>query len=192
MKMTKISILNLLIFVGIQNGHNQVFVNLNFESARIPNTASPGSLVPISAGLPGWTGYFVSNSATNQTSQVVYDGFSLGGSAISINDSNTYPGFAALQRNYSAYLFGGIGGTAVISQTGLVPSGTKSLFVDIQQSFSVYNVPFTVSLNGQTINLVPVETFPAYTLYGGDISSFAGQVATLAFANPPPTSNLPA
>jgi hypothetical protein len=185
MKTIKIKFFALFLLIMIQNGHAQGFVNLNFEQASIPNATSPGSLIPISDGFPGWSGYFVSSTATNQATQAAYDGFSLGGSEISINDTNTGSGFVPLQGNYSAYLFGGAGGSAVISQIGLVPSGTKSLLIDIQQSASSFNVPFTVSLNGQTINLVSLQTFPTYILYGGDVSSFAGLVSTLTLVNPP-------
>jgi hypothetical protein len=34
--------------------------------------------------------------------------------------------------------------------------------------------------------MIPIKTFPAYTLYAGDISSFAGQTATLSFTEPAP------
>lgn len=188
MKTMKNGMLIALLLILKQHASAQGFVNLDFESANIPNGTSPGSLIPISDGLPGWTGFFISGTTTNLATQVAYDGISLGGAEISINDAKTGNGFSPLQGNFSAYLFGGPGlGSAAISQTGLVPSGTESLLVDIQQSPSPFNVPFIVSLNGQDISLVPLQTFSDYTLYGADISSFAGSVSTLTFINPPPT-----
>ena len=44
---------------------------------------------------------------------------------------------------------------------------------------------FTVSLGGQAVNVVPLQVFSRYTLYGADISTFAGQVAALSFTEPP-------
>jgi len=39
--------------------------------------------------------------------------------------------------------------------------------------------------------MLPMTTFPSYTLYGGDISSFAGQVATLSVTEAAPAHGLP-
>src|SRR5208282_3134001 len=162
-----------------QNAEAQGFMNLNFESANIPNSTSPNSPIPITAGLPNWSGYFISSTATNQVTQVTYDGISLGGNAISVIDSNA-PSFEPLQGRYSAFLFGGGSDpfySATISQTGMVPSGTESLLIDAYLS----GASFVVTLGGQTINMVPLQTFSNYTLYGGDISSFAGELETLSF-----------
>jgi hypothetical protein len=180
------------LLVGNQIGFAQGFVNLDFESVNISGY-SPRSQIPVSDGLPGWTALFVSSTGTNFASQVLFDGISLGGAGISINDSSLYPGFVPFQGSYCATLFGGpfIGPTLVsaeISQTGLVPVGTQSLLVDIQQSGPPF---FVVFLGGQVINMIPLQAFANYTVYGGDVSSFAGQVATLTFAQPAPPSNPP-
>jgi hypothetical protein len=113
-----------------------------------------------------------------------------------VNDSNatieTVP--LPLQGKYGVCLQGGPFNSpelfsAEISQTGLVPSGAKSLLIDMQY---VYDSPLAiVSLGGQVISMMPVETFPTYTVYGGDISAFAGQVETLTLAEPSPASNPP-
>ena len=71
--------------------------------------------------------------------------------------------------------------SATISQTGIVPTGTESLQVQIGN----YGDPFIVSLGGQSINMVPLATFAHYTLYGGDVSSFGGHLETLSFTAPP-------
>ena len=160
----------------------QSFVNLNFESANHTGYAPGSQNVPISSLMPGWSGYFLTSSMTNQVTQIWYDVISLGGYAISVNDTNGGIGpIIPLQGKYSAYLFGGSGNvSAKISQTGLVPSGSKSITMDIN---TFYN--FTVTLGGQTINMVPLQIFSNYTLYGGDISSFSGQLAELSITAPP-------
>jgi hypothetical protein len=175
-------IVAIALLAGKQTGVPQSFANLNFESANLSGY-SPGSQnVPINLALPGWSGYFLTSTITNQTAQVWYDEMSLGGYAISVNDTNN--GFGTvipLQGKYSTYLFGGSGNvSARISQTGLVPGGTKTLLMDVNQYFG-----FGVTLGGQTINMVPLQTFNNYTLYGGDISSFSGQLAELSITAPP-------
>src|SRR5262249_2300528 len=120
-------------------------------------------------------------------SQVVgYDNFALDGPSVSIIDADML-GYPVLAGNYSALVLGatlstGEGIPATISQTALVPAGTKSVVVDMSWQLASP----VVSLGGQTINMIPIKTFPTYTLYAGDISSFAGQTATLSFTEPPP------
>ena len=171
--------------------YSQGFINLNFESANIPGSTEVGSLVPISAGLPGWSGYYISSASTDQETQVAYDGISIGGAVISILDINAAqygPNFNPIEGRYSAALFGegGVPVSTMISQTGLVPGGTMSLRAKWWST-----VDPVVTLGGQTVNMVPLETFPTYTLYGGDISSFAGKVVTLSFTEPPPAQGSP-
>ena len=45
---------------------------------------------------------------------------------------------------------------------------------------------FVVTLGGQTVSLSPLQTFPNYTVYGGNISVFAGQSETLTITQNPP------
>ena len=170
-------------------GFAQSFVNLDFESTNLSGYPL-FSDVPISAAMPGWSGYYSTTTATGQTSVVSYDGISIGGAIISIIDSNAMPyGFSPIQGKFSAALFGQGHSTPVsstINQTGLVPSGTMSL----QARMASGTAP-VMMLGGQVINTVPLTVFPTYTLYGGDISTFAGQVATLSFTEPPPTFSSP-
>src|ERR1019366_7548733 len=83
------------------------FGNLNFESAQIPSSTPPG-YVSVATGLPGWTVYlFQPAFGVEPQSQVFYDGTSLGGAFVAINDANTGFGFAPLQGRFSAVLYGG-------------------------------------------------------------------------------------
>ena len=167
------------------------FRNLNFESANIPPGPRSVHLFSTNAGVPGWTVYLYQPAyGVEPLPQVVYDGTSIGGAFVAINDANTGFGFAPLQGTYSAVLYGGGGPSdqsATISQTGLVPGGTLSLRAFMQWSL----VAPVVTVGGQTINMVPLQTFPNYTLYGGDISAFAGQVVALSFTEPPPAPAVP-
>ena len=159
--------------LGRQCGFSQSFVNLDFESANIAPGTPINSGVSTTDALPGWA----------VTAQVGYDFLSGGGAIISIVDTNLGGEFAPLQGQYSAMLFGGEGGATTLSQTGTVPIGTKSLQVDLTgRDVSL----LIVSMGGQTIQLSPLATFSNYTQYGGDISSFAGQMTTLGFTEQPP------
>ncbi len=170
----------------------QGFFNLDFESANIAGY-SPGNNVPTNAAIPGWTAYyFQTGRGGGPASEVAYDALSLGGSVISVNDTNTYAGFVPLQGRFSVLLFGGsFQVSSMIGQRGLVPNGTQSLQMEI--STDGYLLPlgqFIVTLNGQAISMVPLATFPTYTLYGGDVSSFGNQLAALEITAPGVTSGV--
>jgi hypothetical protein len=48
--------------------------------------------------------------------------------------------------------------------------------LDANEQFS----SFLVTVGGQTVNMTPLQAFPSYTLYGGNISAWAGHGATLS------------
>jgi hypothetical protein len=168
------------------------FQDLNFERATLTNY-SPGSIqVQVSDALPNWSAYLFNGQTLPQT-YVWYDGLSLGGAAISVVDGKwpggVYPSLTPIQGSFSLLLFGGGMGndvSSIISQTGLVPSGTMSL----QVKMSWFYAAPVITLGGQTVSMVPLATFPSYTLYGSDVSPLAGQVATLSITEPPPAYGL--
>lgn len=146
------------------------FQNLNFESANVTGV-SPGSSISAAKAFPGWT----------TSLSPVYDAISIGGPLISVIDRNVgVPGAGPLQGNFSAFLFGSQGVTATLSQTGSVPNGTQSLLMDVY----VFT-DFDVTINGQQLNMVPLSGTSNDRVYGADISSFAGQTATLSLIVPP-------
>jgi hypothetical protein len=190
---TKAILLLFLIVVSYgQPTHAQgAFQNLDFESAKVAGYTPGGGGISVSAAFPGW-----SVTSPGYT-PVFYDGESVGGAAISIWDSNIttvypYPGsrFTVLDDNFSAILFGGEFGPATLSQTGLVPTDSRSLQMLVGTGF--YDVYFSVSLGGHTIQMIPLASFSNCTLYGGDISSLAGQLETLSLtALTPPSPIIP-
>ena len=158
------------------------FGNLDFESANV-SQYTPASTVPISDALPGWAGFL----GGTPVSTAWYDANSLAGASIAVIDSGLAShGYSPLSGNYSALLFGEGGPfpavPATISQTGDIPAGTLSLLVMMRWQSAT---PI-VSLGGQNLNMIPLQTFPNYTLYGANIASFAGQTTTLSFTAPPP------
>jgi hypothetical protein len=162
------------------------FVNLNFEQAAIP----PGSLnfVTASSGMPGWTIY--NNIAGN--GQILYDTYTLGSPAVGIHDGR-YPQNGALvplQGTYSAFLqpnnspYPGLGGA--IGQVGTVPSAAHSL-----RFYAVGVDPaLLVSFGGHSLSLMPIGSGPNYTIYGADISPYAGQTGELLFQAVNPVGRL--
>jgi hypothetical protein len=75
------------------------------------------------------------------------------------------------------------GGGISLTQTGLVPAGTESLFFDMsaEPDQIVDGGMLEVLMGGEALTYFAVSSAPDYTLYGANISAFAGQSATLAF-----------
>jgi hypothetical protein len=170
---SKISILLLAI---CQNGWAQGFINLDFEHPNLPLMPVGGFLSATNA-IPGWTAYL------DETPQggIGYDGVSLGGAAVTLDDTNaTSLAPAPIQGNYSILLqgatyTGGAGNptNASVGQTGTIPTGAQSL--------TFWGSQFQVTFNGQVLSLVDISNALNYTVWGSDISSFAGQTGQLLF-----------
>ncbi len=156
------------------------FQNLDFELANIQPGQLPG-LVSATDAIPGWTPYI----GTNQGSGVLFDQLSTGAAAIVLLDARG----GSIEGSFSVTLQGGLanspgspGGVAPaeasIRQTGQVPVGTQAILLKAQPSL----IPLSVSLAGQSISMSALGAGPNYTLFGGDISAFAGQTVELKIA----------
>jgi hypothetical protein len=160
----------------LRTASGQDFQNLDFESANLsPTSGQFGGPVPFSDAFPGWTGYI----GATQVTQALQNNLTIGSPSIDILGPNWRLGFGLIEGQYTAVLqpadLGGGGSySASISQSGLVPANARSLQFKAQTYSS-----FSVSLGGQDLSLVPLGTGANYTLYGADISPFAGQVETL-------------
>ena len=153
-------------------GRSQGFVNLNFEQAQITNVI--GGEIPAANAFPGWTA-----SATF----FVYNSFSLSGSSLSIMDTNALFTPNQIQGKYFALFFGAgyslYSNTPVsLSQTGLIPVTAKSIL------FWGDNEGLAITFNGSPLNFGAVSNAPNFTVYGADISPYAGQVGLLSFSAP--------
>ena len=168
----------------------QAFQNLDFESATLsPPPTGPGGVF-FAPAFPGWSGF----AGTNQLDTALYDRTFLDSAGISIIDTNPLPPgvFGELiDGNYTVVLQAGnyppfgpppIGPADVsLSQTGLVPAGTKSLsFYARPSSLAVSN--FTVSLGGVNLTLIssPVPDTD-FNFYQANVSAFAGLQEELKF-----------
>ena len=161
----------------------QAFQDLDFESATL--VTALGGTVNFAPAFPGWSGF----AGTNQLGTALYDRTFLDSTGISIIDTNPLPPgvFGELiDGNYTAVLQAGVysGFTPTdvsLSQTGLVPPGTKSLSLYARpSSLTISN--FTVSLGGVNVNLIssPVANTD-FNLYQADVSTFAGLHEELKF-----------
>jgi hypothetical protein len=164
----------LILLVVVQSGRAQDFVNLDFEDATIAPTPVGGSVFPADPTqcFPGWT---VSGAGT----VVMYNDLSLGSPALELMGPN-FPNAVnrtPLQGLFSTELYydnGTIFQPPTLSQTGLVPAGTQSINFSVGNGLS----DAAVSLNGVNISLAPI----AGGRLAGDISAFAGSMATLTFS----------
>ena len=144
----------------------QGFVNLNFEQAQITNLN--GNLIPATNAFPSWTAsalfYF-------------YNDASLSGRSISIIATNSLITPSQIQGNYYALLFT-IGGNPAVSlnQTGLIPVTAKSIL------FWGVNDGMQITFNGVSLNFGAMSSTANYTVYGADISAYAGQTGLLSFS----------
>ena len=169
-------------FALLQTGFGQNFADLGFEQASLSPVPSGqyGGFVPIASALPGWIGYL----GTNQVTQVLQNNYTLGSASIDILGPGWTNGI--IQGRYTVVLQEGQDASqpfpvlinASISQVGLVPTTAKS--IQLKESGSG---DFTVSFAGQNLALIPLGVGTGvginYTLYGADISMFAGQAGAL-------------
>ena len=160
------------------DAHPQAFVNLDFESANVPDVPAGqfGADVAVTEGLPGWTAYL----GGGQVNQIGHNDISIGGAYISIQGPQ-WNSSQILQGQYTVLLQGQFSQTfpspvsAAIAQTGQIPMTAHSLF------FWGNNISLQVTFNGQVIPYSAFGSGPNYTIYGGDISALAGQTGELRF-----------
>jgi hypothetical protein len=156
------------------------FANLDFESAAVVPVppAQPG-FVPISQGLPGWHGFLGNREQTD----VLHNTSSLGSSALGIwGPASTLP----IEGSFSALLQAGLDPInpllpldVSLAQTGFIPLDTQSVQFKLKPYGPPFLSPFTVELADQPISMIPLSTTAEYTLFGGNIVSFAGTAAEL-------------
>jgi hypothetical protein len=169
------------IFVFAESGFTQSFVNLDFESAQISGYPPEGTF-PIAIALPGWNGYaFGSTHGTLPITEVYYEdaGLVIPTANISLEDTNSR--LAPVQGNYSVLFHGTFSDhiriSAAIGQTGQIQADAQSLL--FSGGFSGQ-----VTFDGQPIAYTAIGSVGQYTIYGGDVSAYAGRTGELLFSTP--------
>ncbi len=166
----------LLLFVA-RSPAQGTFQNLDFENGTfIPIQTNPFFVEPGPA-LPGWTAHV----GTNLAQYVLHNTLSLSTAGVAIwGPDQPQPGlfhgqyYVVLQSGDDP--FGGptrVG--ARLTQTGTIPGTAQS----IRFYFAFGGI--TVFFGGQQISLTALGSAPTGTIYGGDISAFAGQTGELRF-----------
>jgi hypothetical protein len=166
----------IIIFAQSLTGFAQgTFQNLNFEQAN-PVAVNPflGTVTTASA-LPDWT----AEIGGVQQTVILENGFSTGAAEVSLIG----PGYGPIDGDYSVLLTGNYNTTTSISQAGLIPVGTQSLFFDAQKGFGGGgDGNLGVFIGTQDVPFTPVATYPNYTLYGANISAWSGDTEELTFS----------
>ena len=173
--------------------HGQgTFQNLDFESPILPlvHVGGPFDFVASSSAVPGWTLFL----GTNQQSRVLFNNYFNGTATIGLLGpglTNSFPTFPRIiDGAYTITLQAGADPripvdppllVAAMTQSSLVPVSARSMQLKAY-TFSGPNGQFAVSLDGQIINMVVLSSTVNYTLYGGDITPYAGLNADLRIA----------
>jgi hypothetical protein len=172
--------LALLLSAAVSPGQGS-FENLDFESAHIIPIADgpygPFSIATSNA-LPGWSAYF----GASQQTVMFYNGHTVATTSVALFADTRQE----LAGHCSVFLQGGISSfppAASIAQTGVVPAAAQSILFFAKQMSSSAAV-LLVSLGAQNLSLVEMSSTQSYTVYGADISAFAGQTTVLTLTAP--------
>ena len=161
-------------------GYGQGFVNLGFETTTLtPILANPLSGYYVTnATVPGWSwtpqqtfGY------GDPSTTVAYNDVALDSPAVTLQGTNS-PYYPAIGGKYSILLQGGSefvpsNSYSAIWQTGEIPANAQSLIY--------WGGALQVSFNGQPLTLIDISNAANYTVWGMDISAYAGQTGVLQF-----------
>ena len=157
-----------ILMAGIQVNAQGTFQNLNFEDT---NPGLNFGLASAASALPYWTAYI---GGVQQT-EVWYNGVSTGAPQISLLG----PALGPIDGDYSVLLTGSFpASTPSISQTGVIPAGTKTLLFKAVGG----NGALGVTIDNQSVPFSPIANGPNYTLFAANISAWAGDTEQLTFS----------
>ena len=157
----------------------QGFVNFNFETTTITPVVFPGG-TRYTATVPGWTWTPDGNFVNGDPNSVGYNDLALDSPAVNLQGTNS-PFAPAIRGKYSILLQGGskfVSSTSYSSiwQTGQVSATAVSLIY--------WGGSLQVTFNGQVLTSIVISNAPNYTIWGMDISAYAGQTGELRFTKP--------
>jgi hypothetical protein len=155
----------------------QGFSNLGFETTTITPVFFFPSDTIYTATVPGWAWTPSGNFVNYDPNSVGYNDFTLDDPSVNLHGASS-PYAPAISGNYSITLQGGSqtastrSGSA-IWQTGQIPPDAESLIY--------WGGALEVSFNGQPLTPVAIRNAGNYTVWGMDISAYAGQTGELRF-----------
>jgi len=172
------------------------FQNLDFESAS-PTFPFPGDQydTTVATALPGWTAYV----GGIPISRAFYNTIPLDSSIVGVADENapTYMKTPLGDYGWCAVLAAGLGGIVGgqptsspedvwLAQTGLIPAGSREVYfwtAGPTGSLIAGHDMMRFEVNGQELPLYAYGgSDDGWTLWGADVSSFAGSVAEIRFS----------
>lgn len=163
------------------------FQNLNFESVNI-TPPSQREFFPFGDVFPGWAGYI----GATQANLAFYNGVSLGAALNSIIGPYTpYDSNSVISGKFTAVLAAGVINpgpnssleSVALAQRSMIPVSAQSLRFKLGQYSYVGDLE--VAFGGQIIPFFPLTSGSNFTVYGGDISAFAGATGELRFTERP-------
>lgn len=163
------------------------FQNLDFESPILPlvHVNRGFDFVMASNSIPGWTIFL----GASQQDALLYNNYFVGTAVVGLlgPEWTSFP--QRIAGNYSVTLQGGSNPanvselvSAAIAQSSLVPASALSVQIRVREFINIGQGQFTVSLGEQNIPMLALSTAPDHTLFGGDISNFAGLTRELRIA----------
>ena len=172
-----------IVLLNVLSAHAQgTFQNLNFESANLSNPSGPYNEVPITSALPDWSASIGNVAVT----EIWANGVSTGEATIDVFGPGwNYIDPGIIDGNYTVFLqaFDTGQGNVSLWQNGTIPANAASLQFCAWDYSSVID---SVSFAGN--NLSPVvlgsgqsPSGQAYTVYGINITPYAGQTGQLEF-----------
>jgi len=166
----------LMSILGPQARSQGTFQNLDFESAvLIPVPGDPQGAVQFAPAFPSWLGYI---NGVLQT-KTIPNGVPIGNPGETPFIAIMTPPGLGWQGSYAVGFGAAMSGPnfipVALTQTGGIPSQAKSL-----QFLALYSP--AVFVNGQQLSSVALGSGPSVsTLFGVDITGFAGQTVELRF-----------
>jgi hypothetical protein len=182
----------LAIAVVVLPTHAQgTFQNLDFEQAGLYLTPVPsgqfGGEVPVSSALPDWTAYL----GNVQQTQALQNNYTAGTASINILGPDWGSGLGQspsmiIDGSYTVMLQAGtepgnmnVYVSASIAQNGTVPLTAQS--VEFKAWALTGPTAPSIYFNGNSLPPVVISSTPNFTLYGANISPYAGQSGQLEF-----------
>lgn len=180
------SVIGLLV-VSSLSGRAGDFVNLNFESAKRPFVFVDGppanSEVAATDAFPGWEATLGNTTLT----RVWLNAITLGSGSVDLFTTLAPRSLLTdvISGRFSAGLQTGAG-LASLSQTGTIPTGSRSLLMDTMWD------DLLVSLNGLPASMIHLSQSTTaagltYDTYGVDVTALAGGEVELKFSSAPLT-----
>lgn len=176
----------LLTVVSVHAQGDFQFQDLDFEEANpVMSTIQAYWFYPagvtVASALPNWNVYI--NGAPQYA--ILPQGAGIDLAQVSLVEPGFVPG--PIDGNYSVLIQSGYlyetttGVSASLTQLGIFPATAQTM------EFEAWGLPpsdFIVSINGNNLAPVALETTANYTLYAVDISAYAGQAGGLEFTVP--------